>query len=182
MRAPRRPRAVLASAVLAAALSLTACASAPAGSASATRAARAPDVTGTTDAGAASTVGVTSATSATSATDLGRKRGRAADVSLRHIQGEALARDPSRSLMDVMASYWPNAMRGDPHARQIGGEQGIGAYVNGNYMGGWDFLRTVRAGEVLRVQRLTQSEEFLQYGRTHANGAVVLTFRGGLGR
>jgi hypothetical protein len=151
MRASRRPRAVLASAVLAAALSLlAACASSPAGS--------------------------------TGSTDFRLSRGRASDVSMRHIQGEALSRDPSRSLMDVMASYWPTSMRGDPFARQIGGEQGIGAYVNDNYMGGWDFLRTVRAGEVVRVQRLTQSEEYLRYGRSHPNGAVILTFRGGIGR
>ncbi|MGZ8377039.1 MAG: hypothetical protein ACXW0Z_07320 [Gemmatirosa sp.] len=154
MRASRRPRAVLVSAVLAAALSLAACASAPAGS-----------------------------TTANGGTDFRRlSRGRASDVSMRHIQGEALTRDPSRSLMDVMASYWPTSMRGDPFARQIGGDQGIGAYVNGNYMGGWDFLRTVRAGELVRVQRLTQSEEYLKFGRTHPNGAVELTFRGGLGR
>lgn len=148
MRAFRRPRAVLASAVLASALSLAACASAPAGS--------------------------------TTSTDFRYARGRASDVSMRHIQGEALSRDPSRSLMDVMASYWPTTMRGDPLARQIGGDNGIGAYANGNYMGGWDFLRTVRASEVTRVQRLTQSEEYLQFGRSHPNGAVMLTFRGSI--
>jgi hypothetical protein len=146
MRALRRPRAVLASAVLAAAISLAACASAPA------------------------------------STDFRVSRSRASDVSLRHIQGEALTRDPGRSLMDVMASYWPSSMRGDPFARQFGGEQGIGAYVNGNYMGGWDFLRTVRAGEVVRVQRLTQSEEYLQFGRSHPNGGVVLIFRNSIAR
>ena len=149
MRAHRRPRAVLAGAVLAAALSLSACASTP---------------------------------SSGGTTDLRLNRPRPGDVSMRQIQGDALSRDPSRALLDVMASYWPTQMRGDPRAQQLGGDQGIGAYVNGSYMGGWDFLRTVRAGELVRVQRLTQSEEYLRFGRTHANGAVVLTFRGTLGR
>src|SRR5687768_14571144 len=151
MRAPRRPRAVLASAVLAAALSLAGCAS-------------------------------TSGGGSGDPTDLRLNRPRPGDISMRHIQGDALSRDPARSLMDVMAAYWPTQMRGDPRATQIGGEQGIGAYVNGNYMGGWDFLRTVRAGELVRVQRLTQSEEFLKFGRTHPSGAVELTFRGSLRR
>ena len=150
MRAHRRPRAVLASAALAAALSLAGCASTSGGSAD--------------------------------ATDFRLNRPRAGDISTRHIQGEALTRDPARSLLDVMAAYWPTQMRGDPRAVQFGGDQGIGAYVNGNYMGGWDFLRTVRAGEVVRVQRLTQSEEYLRYGRTHPAGAVVLTLRGSLFR
>ena len=151
MRAHRRPRAVLASAVLAAALSLAGCASTAGGGGS-------------------------------EVTDLRLNRPRPGDISMRHIQGEALSRDPARSLMDVMAAYWPTQMRGDPRAAQLGGDQGIGAYVNGNYMGGWDFLRTVRAGELVRVQRLTQSEEFLKFGRTHPNGAVELTFRGSLFR
>ena len=153
MRAHRRPRAVLASAALAAALSLVGCASTSGGSAAS------GDVT-----------------------DLRLNRPRPGDISMRHIQGEALTRDPARSLLDVMASYWPTQMRGDPRAPQFGGDQGIGAYVNGNYMGGWDFLRTVRSGELVRVQRLTQSEEYLAYGRTHPAGAVVLTFRGSLFR
>ncbi|GLC28369.1 hypothetical protein [Roseisolibacter agri] len=151
MRAHRRPRAALASAVLAAALSLAACASTPS----------------SRDA---------------SSTDFRLNRPRPGDVSMRTIQGEALSRDPARPLLDVLASYWPTQMRGDPRAVQLGGDQGMGAYVNGNYMGGWDFLRTVRSGELVRVQRLTQSEEFLRFGRTHPNGAVELTFRGSLRR
>jgi len=150
MRAHRRPRAVLVSAALAAALSLVGCASTSGGS------------------------------GGSEVSDFRLNRPRAGDISMRHIQGEALTRDPARSLLDVMAAYWPTQMRGDPRAPQFGGDQGIGAYVNGNYMGGWDFLRTVRAGELVRVQRLTQSEEYLRFGRNHPAGAVVLTFRGSL--
>ncbi|MDF1505971.1 hypothetical protein [Roseisolibacter sp. H3M3-2] len=107
-----------------------------------------------------------------------RVRGTAGDVSQRMIQGAALSQDPSRSLLDVLASYWPTTMRGDPRAQQLGGDAGVGVYVNGNYMGGWDFLRTVRSGEVVRVQRITQSEEFMRFGRSSFSGGVVLTFRG----
>jgi hypothetical protein len=107
-----------------------------------------------------------------------RARGSVGDVSQRQIQGAVLSQDPARSLVDVLAAYWPTAMRGDARAVQIGGERGVGVYVNGNYMGGWDYLRTVRAGEVMRVQRLTASEEYLRFGRASTNGGVVLTFRG----
>jgi hypothetical protein len=113
---------------------------------------------------------------------LGRARGAVGDVSQRQIQGAVLSQDPSRSLLDILASYWPTTMRGDPRAQQLGGDSGVGVYVNGNYMGGWDFLRTVRAGEVTRVQRLTTAEEYLRYGRSSVNGGVVLTFRGSAGR
>lgn len=160
MRAHRRPRAALASAALAAALlTLPGCASAPLAGSSVSDDSTAPEYLGATN-------------------DHRLRRGRASDVSMRLIQGEALSRDPARSLLDVMAAYWPTSMRGDMRGSQYGGDGGIGAYVNGNYMGGWDFLRTVRSGELVRVQRLTQSEEYLAFGRTHANGGVVLTFRG----
>jgi hypothetical protein len=103
-------------------------------------------------------------------------RSQGMSVSSRVLQGQPLTVDPSRSLLDVLAAYWPATVRGDPRAAPLAGDRGLGVYVGNNYVGGWDFLRTVRAGEVLRVERLSVSEEYHRFGRGSANGAVVLTF------
>lgn len=104
----------------------------------------------------------------------------ASDVTLRQIEGVALSRDPMRPLMDVLASYWPNVGRLDPRRPpqqlQRTTDDVIGVYTSGgNFLGGLDMLRTMRSGEVLRVQRLTQVESYQRFGRTHANGSIVVT-------
>jgi hypothetical protein len=100
------------------------------------------------------------------------------DVSTRFIQGTALSNDPMRPLADVIGSYWRITARRDPRAvRTVVGDQEVGVYAGMSYLGGWDYLRTVRSSEVARVQRLTTSEAYFQYGRQHANGAIVLTLQ-----
>ena len=100
------------------------------------------------------------------------------EVSTRYIQGTALSNDPMRPLSDVISSYWRITARRDPRAvRTIGAEEEVGVYTGTSYLGGWDYLRTVRSSEVAHVQRLTTSEAFFRFGRQHVNGAIVLTLR-----
>lgn len=105
------------------------------------------------------------------------------DVSTRHIQGAALSNDPMRPIADVISSYWRITARRDPRTvRPTVADQEVGVYTGSTYLGGWDYLRTVRSSEVVRVQRLTTSEAYFRYGRQHTNGAVVLTLQSGARR
>ena len=100
------------------------------------------------------------------------------DASTQYLQGTALSNDPMRPLADVIATYWRITARRDPRA--VGptvGEEEVGVYAGASYLGGWDYLRTVRASQVARVQRLTTSEAYYRYGRQHRSGAVVLTLQ-----
>jgi hypothetical protein len=100
------------------------------------------------------------------------------DASTQYLQGTALSNDPMRPLADVIATYWRITARRDPRA--VGptvGEEEVGVYAGASYLGGWDYLRTVRSNEVARVQRLTTSEAYHRYGRQHRSGAIVLTLR-----
>ena len=100
------------------------------------------------------------------------------EVSMHYIQGAALSTDPMRPLSDVIASYWRITSRRDPRAvRAIGGDEEVGVYAGSAYLGGWDYLRSIRSREVAHVQRLTTSEAYFRFGRQHVNGAVVLTLR-----
>ena len=100
------------------------------------------------------------------------------DVSTRYIQGTALSNDPMRPLSDVISSYWRITARRDPRAmKTLGADEEVGVYAGSSYLGGWDYLRTVRGSEVAQVQRLTTSEAYFRFGRQHVNGAIVLTLR-----
>ena len=100
------------------------------------------------------------------------------DVSTRYIQGTALSNDPMRPLSDVISSYWRITARRDPRAmKTLGADEEVGVYAGSSYLGGWDYLRTVRGSEVAHVQRLTTSEAYFRFGRQHVNGAIVLTLR-----
>lgn len=104
-----------------------------------------------------------------------------ADVSATLMQGGALTRDPMRPLADVIESYWSIASRRDPRSvRSTVGDESVGVYSSTGYLGGWDYLRTLRSSHVLRVQRLTASEAYHRFGRSHVNGAVVLTLKPGI--
>lgn len=100
------------------------------------------------------------------------------DVSTRYIQGNALGNDPMRPLADVISSYWRITARRDPREmKTLGADEEVGVYANSSYLGGWDYLRTVRSSEVAHVLRLTTSEAYFRFGRQHVNGAIVLTLR-----
>jgi hypothetical protein len=99
------------------------------------------------------------------------------DVTLRELKGDALARDPMRPLSDVLASLWALSLRPDPRrALSSTNDADLGVYAGNAYVGGSDFLRTVRSGEVARVERLTRAEAYQRFGRSHANGALLVTF------
>jgi hypothetical protein len=101
------------------------------------------------------------------------------DVSLREVRGSALSRDPMRPLADVLQSVWPTTTRPDPRRlRPLGADAELGVYAGNLYLGDWDVVRSMRSGEVTRVQRLTPTEAYQRYGRAHANGALVVTFVG----
>jgi hypothetical protein len=101
----------------------------------------------------------------------------AADVTQRQITGPVLQATPSRSLSEVVSSYWPTLGRQyGPPIPSAGGEQ-VGVYANGALIGGLADLRAIRSGEVVTLQRLTRSEEYMRFGTAHPQGAIILTWR-----
>jgi hypothetical protein len=87
--------------------------------------------------------------------------------------------DPSLSLYDVVGRYWPQVLRPTIQETIAPDPRGdvVGVYIDGNFAGGQEALRGIRASAVSSLRRLTRSEEFVKWGRTHAGGAVVITFR-----
>lgn len=102
---------------------------------------------------------------------------RIGEIGLRHIEGNALARETSRSLYDVLTSAWPNVESPPWQLRTTALREidRVGVYGKGGiYMGGLDQLRDVTAARVASVRRLTPDEEYFQFGRQHAAGALVI--------
>jgi hypothetical protein len=101
----------------------------------------------------------------------------AADVTTRQINGPVLQAQPTRMLSEVVSTYWP--MLGlQPRGPLVGdaGEQ-VGLYANGQLIGGLADLRSIASGNVLYLQRLTRTEEFSRFGRSHPQGAIILAWR-----
>ena len=95
------------------------------------------------------------------------------------IPQETLNIDPSLSLLDVVGRYWPQVLRPPAWGMAQLDPRGdvVGVYVNGNFSGGQDALRSIRASAVSSLRRLTRSEEFAKWGMSHPGGAIVVTLR-----
>jgi hypothetical protein len=87
--------------------------------------------------------------------------------------------DPSLSLYDVVNRFWPQVLRPQMGFTARPDPRGdvVGVYVDGNFSGGQESLRTLRASAVRSIQRLTRSEEFIKLGRSHDGGALLVTLR-----
>jgi hypothetical protein len=100
-----------------------------------------------------------------------------ADAGLRHINGPVLQANPSRTLSEVVGTYWPTlGARGPATFTNTFGDQ-IGVYANGALIGGLAELRSIRSGDVAHLRLLTRSEEQARFGRVHPQGAIVLTWK-----
>ena len=98
------------------------------------------------------------------------------------IPRRTLDMDPGLSLYDVVGRYWPQVLRpqsASPGLRLTTDPRGdiVGVYVDDTFAGGQEQLRSIRSSAVSSIRRLTTSEEFIRYGRSHAGGALVITFR-----
>ena len=93
--------------------------------------------------------------------------------------------DPGLSLYDVVSRYWPYVLRPNvpvagPVPRPVAGDPRgdiVGVYVGENFSGGQEQLRSIRSSAVSSIRRLSQSEEYIRFGRSHPGGALVITFR-----
>ena len=99
-------------------------------------------------------------------------------VSRTTIPRETLDIDPSLSLLDVVGRYWPQVLRPlalgtppDPRGDVVG------VFVNGNFTGGQDALRSIRASAVSSIQRMSRADEFTKWGMSHPGGALIITLR-----
>lgn len=108
---------------------------------------------------------------------------RVSDVGLRHIEGNALARETARSLYDVLTYVWPNIETPPWQLRTAALRETdrVGVYgAGGLYLGGLDQLRDITAARIASVRRITPDEEYMQYGRQHAAGALVIEWAKGI--
>jgi hypothetical protein len=98
-----------------------------------------------------------------------------------------LSTEHDRWLSEVIASRWPDIVYGDlPRSPgtlrpfDAGPNDRFGVYdARGSFLGGPDYLTSVRPSDVQQIRRLTSMEEFATFGRGHPAGAVVLTWLGG---
>jgi hypothetical protein len=100
-----------------------------------------------------------------------------ADVTQKDINGPVLQAAPTRSLGDVVSTYWPSLGRQAATPLPSAFGEPVGVYANGALIGGLSDLRAIRSGDVVHLQRLNQSEEYSRFGRSHPQGAVVVTWR-----
>jgi hypothetical protein len=100
-----------------------------------------------------------------------------ADVTQKHINGPVLQATPTRSLSEVVSTYWPSLGRQAASPLQSSFGEQVGVYANGALIGGLSDLSTIRSGDVVHLQRLTRSEEHMRFGQTHPQGAVIVTWR-----
>ena len=87
-----------------------------------------------------------------------------------------------RPLMDVVAAQWPRLLSGDLPRGNAGESMSsmdrFAVYdTRGAFLGGPDYLRSVRANDVRELRRLTSLEEAAKFGHRHPAGAVVLVWR-----
>jgi hypothetical protein len=87
--------------------------------------------------------------------------------------------DPSLSLYDVVGRYWPQVLRPSMQETFAPDPRGdiVGVYIDGNFAGGQEALRGIRASAVASIRRLTRSEEYVKWGKSHAGGALDISFR-----
>ena len=87
--------------------------------------------------------------------------------------------DPSLSLYDVVGRYWPQVLRPPLWETSNPDPRGdvVGVFIDGTFSGGQEALRGIRASAVASIQRLTRSEEYVKYGKSHPGGAVLVSFR-----
>lgn len=87
--------------------------------------------------------------------------------------------DPALSLYDVVGRFWPQVLHPPTLAVARPDPRGdiVGVYIDGNFSGGQESLRGIRASAVRSIQRLTRSEEFAKWGRSHEGGALIVSFR-----
>ena len=95
------------------------------------------------------------------------------------IPQETLDIDPSLSMLDVVGRYWPQVLRPLAMATTPPDPRGdvVGVFVNGNFSGGQDALRSIRASAVASIRRLSRTEEYAKWGMSHPGGALVITLR-----
>ena len=95
------------------------------------------------------------------------------------IPADRLSNEGGRAIYDVVSMRWPlmmNQAGAGFQTRRLGVES-VGVYADRTYLGGASMLRTVRAHEVASVRRLSRSEEYSRYGRTHEGGALEIVWR-----
>jgi hypothetical protein len=99
---------------------------------------------------------------------------------LRVLGSDVLVADGSRPLSDLVNRHWPTLLR-PPRLSGAGGTDVrgdiIGVYSGLSFLGGQQMLATIPARQVLAVYRLTRTEEYTRYGRTHDGGALEIVWR-----
>ena len=102
--------------------------------------------------------------------------------SSRSVMGTDMLRgNPQHTACELVERLWPNVLR--PPAEHLAPGHGdprgdvVGVYASGGWIGGQETLRSVTAGQVLILYRLTPQQEFARYGRRHAGGGVEIVWR-----
>lgn len=93
---------------------------------------------------------------------------------------DILYSDPTRSVYDIVARQWPVMLRPAPVSLRGNTDPYgdiIGVYAKGMWLGGQETLRSVPAGQVLAIYRLSMTEEFARFGRRHDGGAVEIVWK-----
>ncbi|AHG89361.1 hypothetical protein J421_1824 [Gemmatirosa kalamazoonensis] len=97
------------------------------------------------------------------------------------IAAASLPRD--QRLTDVVSQRWPQMVRGELPRGDFGlvptqSLDRFGVYDSrGAFLGGPDYLVSVRADDVIEIRRLTAGEESALLGRRHPAGAIILQWR-----
>jgi hypothetical protein len=102
------------------------------------------------------------------------------------LSGAVLQRSDTRTLLDLVNERWPGMVRGDL-PRGAGLRFGaappsaypdrFGVYdTRGAFLGGPEYLASMRPSDVQQLRRLTDMEENAKFGRSHPAGAVIVTW------
>ena len=104
------------------------------------------------------------------------------------LSGAVLQRNDTRTLLDLVAERWPNLVRGElPRGAglrlgappQTGYPDRFGVYdTRGAFLGGPEYLASMRTTDVQQIRRLTDMEENAKFGHSHPAGAVIVTWAG----
>jgi hypothetical protein len=104
------------------------------------------------------------------------------------LSGAVLQQSDTRTLLDLVAERWPTMVRGElPRGAglRLGGAP-VNAYIDrfgvydtrGAFLGGPEYLASMRTTDVVQIRRLTAMEENAKFGHNHPAGAVIVTWVG----
>ena len=103
------------------------------------------------------------------------------------LSGAVLQRSDTRTLLDLVAERWPTMVRGDlPRGAglRLGAPVSVypdrfGVYdTRGAFLGGPEYLASMRTTDIVQIRRLTDMEENAKFGHSHPAGAVIVTWVG----